>query len=87
MTAKKTAAKKTAARKDDHAPQPGRRTVAAPAPDVVPTIRVACGWPQCKQHGKEQEVPAGILLTPGILMTGSMSCTACGNHVLVLGGS
>lgn len=66
---------------------PARKHTSADDLDTeVPMVKVACSTPKCEQHLVEREVPAGIVVGAGILLTGSLSCTTCGNAVVTVSG-
>lgn len=55
-------------------------------PTSGPLITVKCVNPKCETDGREQIVPAGVSLTPSVLLTGTLSCSVCGSTLETIGG-
>jgi hypothetical protein len=51
----------------------------------IPNITLACGNQACSQYGDEVTAPSGIVVAPGVLLSGVLSCMTCGFHMTVLG--
>lgn len=51
-----------------------------------PMITVRCTTAACEMHDREQAVPAGVSLSATVLLTGTLSCTVCGNPLEPVAG-
>jgi hypothetical protein len=51
----------------------------------IPNITCKCGNQACSQYDQEVTAPSGVVVAPGVLLSGVLSCMTCGFHLTVLG--
>jgi hypothetical protein len=47
-------------------------------PDLDPKVDVRCCNQRCMVYDKTQNVSAGVMVGPGVLMYGTFACVMCG---------